>query len=92
MPTNNNVSTSNSTIGAGKYQSANYAYFDEADERLHALQQMGGHFAAASSGIKGQFFPFTDPKAVFTLDSNSALTQASIQLGQSTLGPATISG
>ena len=74
---NNNVSTSNSTIGAGKYQSANYAYFDK-QTNAFTLYNKWAVTSNGNSGIKGQFFPFTDPKAVFTLN-NGALTQSSIQ-------------
>lgn len=74
---NNNVSTSNSTIGAGKYQSANYAYFDK-QTNTFTLYNKWAVTSNGNSGIKGQFFPFTDPKAVFTLN-NGALTQSSIQ-------------
>ena len=74
---NNNVSTSNSTIGAGKYQSANYAYFDK-QTNAFTLYNKWAVTSNGNSGIKGQFFPFTDPKTVFTLN-NGALTQSSIQ-------------
>lgn len=73
----NNVSTSNDTIGAGKYQSANYAYFDK-QTNAFTLYNKWAVTSNGNSGIKGQFFPFTDPKAVFTLN-NGALTQSSIQ-------------
>ena len=73
----NNVSTSNDTIGAGKYQSANYAYFDK-QTNAFTLYNNWAVTSNGNSGIQGQFFPFTDPKAVFTLN-NGALTQSSTQ-------------
>lgn len=60
-----------------KYESANYAYFNEKTNAF-TLYNNWAVTRSGSSGIKGQFFPFTDPKTVFALGSNNALTQASI--------------
>ena len=64
-------------VGSNKYESANYAYFDEKTKAFTlydnwAVQSGGG------ADIQGQFFPFTDPTTVFELGGNNALTQASI--------------
>ena len=64
-------------VGQDKYESANYAYFDEKTKAFTlynnwAVQSGGG------ADIQGQFFPFTDPTTVFELGGNNALTQASI--------------
>lgn len=68
-----------SNVGENKYESANYAYFDEKTNAF-TLYNNWAVQSGGSSGIKGQFFPFTDPKTVFALDGNNtnALTQASI--------------
>ena len=68
-----------SNVGENKYESANYAYFDEKTNAFTALQQLGCPIRR-KLGYQGQFFPFTDPKTVFALDGNNtnALTQASI--------------
>ena len=60
-----------------KYESANYAYFNEKTNAF-TLYNNWAVTRSGSSGIQGQFFPFTAPKTVFALGSNNALTQASI--------------
>lgn len=71
-----------SNVGVNKYESANYAYFNE-ETNAFTLYNNWAVQSGGSSGIQGQFFPFTDPKTVFTLDGNNtnALTQASINSG-----------
>ena len=58
-----------------KYESANYAYFNK-ETKAFTLYDKWAVTSNGNSGIKGQFFPFTDPKAVFTLN-DGALTQSS---------------
>ena len=60
-----------------KYESANYACFNEKTNAF-TLYDKWAVKSGGGSGINGQFFPFTDPKAVFTLN-NGALTQSSTQ-------------
>lgn len=71
-----------SNVDEKKYESANYAYFNEGTNAF-TLYNNWAVQSGGSSGIQGQFFPFTDPKTVFTLDGNNtnALTQASINSG-----------
>lgn len=60
-----------------KYESANYACFNEKTNAF-TLYAKWAVKSGGGSGINGQFFPFTDPKAVFTLN-NGDLTQSSTQ-------------
>ena len=60
-----------------KYESANYACFNEKTNAF-TLYDKWAVKSGGGSGINGQFFPFTDPKAVFTLN-NGALTQSPTQ-------------
>ena len=71
-------------VDAGKYESANYACFNEAANAF-TLYNKWGVTSGGGSGISGQFFPFTDPKTVFTLDSDQNLTQASISSGSTAI-------
>lgn len=71
-------------VDAGKYESANYACFNEAANAF-TLYNKWGVTSGGGSGISGQFFPFTDPKTVFTLDSDQNLTQASINSGSTAI-------
>ena len=66
-----------SNVDENKYESANYACFNEKTNAF-TLYNNWAVKSGGSSGIQGQFFPFTDPKTVFALGSNNALTQASI--------------
>lgn len=66
-----------SNVGVNKYENANYAYFNK-ETNAFTLYNNWAVQSGGSSGIQGQFFPFTDPKTVFALGSNNALTQASI--------------
>ena len=67
-------------VDENKYESANYACFNEKTNAFTLYDKWAVN-SGGSSGIKGQFFPFTDPKTVFALDGNNALTQASISSG-----------
>lgn len=71
-------------VDASKYESANYACFNEA-ANVFTLYNNWGVTSGGGSGISGQFFPFTDPKTVFTLDSDQNLTQASISSGSTAI-------
>lgn len=71
-------------VDAGKYESANYACFNEAANAF-TLYNKWGVTSGGGSGISGQFFPFTDPKTVFTLDSDQNLTQDSINSGSTAI-------
>ena len=71
-------------VDVGKYESANYACFNEAANAF-TLYNKWGVTSGGGSGISGQFFPFTDPKTVFTLDSDQNLTQASISSGSTAI-------
>ena len=67
-------------VGPNQYENANYAYFDE-QKNAFTLYDNWAVQAGGGSDVQGQFFPFTDPKTVFTPDGNNALTQASIDSG-----------
>ena len=55
----------------GRFESANYAYFDET-QRKFILYKQWGVLNRPKNLFLGQYFPFTSPKVVFDADESGS--------------------